>query len=403
MGSATRWNFAVLKSSASRRIVAALTACLASGPASQALANDGSLINGYGTKTATMGGAGIAFPQGGEAASNNPAGAAYVGNTLANGIQYFAAEDKASFGSPSNTIKGSHLQAIPEFGINYDLSPKWSIALSTFGAGLGWKYQQPIFPVPGFKTLNTEYTQIGLAPTVAYKIMDNLSVGASIGIDGQFLYVRGVPVPTANGGLTQLPTHKYRFATGVGGRFGAQWNPTPQLSVGAIYFTKVRNSAFHEYQDDLLASSGGHLDTPEQYGVGFSYRPIPALTIAADYVRINWDGVKAVVDGFGWRSQNVFKFGVAYEVTPVWTVRGGASLANQHYSSDFLTQDAFIPGLASNSVSFGVTRKLTPKDDITVGGEYELGVGNLQGTGPSATTNVKLSYGFFDIGVSHHF
>ena len=45
------------------------------------------------------------------------------------------------------------------------------------------------------------------------------------------------------------------------------------------------------YKDDLLAIIGGYMDLPERYGVGLALHATEDLTLAVDYLRINWGDV----------------------------------------------------------------------------------------------------------------
>src|SRR3546814_4566127 len=101
-----------------------------------------------------------------------------------------------------------------------------TLAVTSFGGGLGQSYDKPFVPDHGFSKERANFIQAGIAPTVAYKVRDNLSVGAGIGLINEFFRARGVIVPTATG-PAQFPNHGWSHAFGVGGRFGVLWRPTP--------------------------------------------------------------------------------------------------------------------------------------------------------------------------------
>src|SRR3546814_5863208 len=82
-------------------------------------------------------------------------------------------------------------------------------------------YDKPFVPDHGFSKERANFIQAGIAPTVAYKVRDNLSVGAGIGLINEFFRARGVIVPTATG-PAQLPNHGWSHAFGVGGRLGVR-------------------------------------------------------------------------------------------------------------------------------------------------------------------------------------
>src|SRR3546814_1680525 len=199
-------------------------------------------------------------------------------------------------------------------------------------------------------------------------------------------------------GTAQLPNQGWSHAVGVGGRCGVLWKPTPSVAVGATYMTKVRMSRFKGYDEDLLAGSGGSIDAPEQFGAGISVKPNARLTIGFDFVRTNWSGVKAFSEqaGFGWRDHNIYKFGASYDLTPGLTVRAGTSLAKRHFGRDFVLANVNTPGTASRSLTFGFTKRLGEKSEISFSADYELN-GKVKGTGPSAGTTLNSHYGFTGI------
>src|SRR3546814_2115604 len=55
-------------------------------------------------------------------------------------------------------------------------------------------YDKPFVPDHGFSKERANFIQAGIAPTVAYKVRDNLSVGAGIGLINEFFRARGVIV-----------------------------------------------------------------------------------------------------------------------------------------------------------------------------------------------------------------
>src|SRR3546814_1383443 len=86
---------------------------------------------------------------------------------------------------PGNDVSGHQYQPIPDFGINLHLTDRVTLAVTSFGGGLGQSYDKPFVPDHGFSKERANFIQAGIAPTVAYKVRDNLSVGAGIGQIGR--------------------------------------------------------------------------------------------------------------------------------------------------------------------------------------------------------------------------
>ncbi|APL96593.1 hypothetical protein Sj15T_35030 [Sphingobium sp. TA15] len=374
------------------------------GIAFPAYATDGYYLTGANARATGMGGVGIALPQGPEAATINPAGATFVDNGFEIGAQLFILNTRTTdLFFPGNDVKGHQYQPIPDFGVNYHLNDKVTIAVTSFGGGLGQSYNKPFVPGMGFSKERANFIQAGIAPTIAFKLRDNLSIGVGLGVVNEFFRARGVIVPTPQG-PAQLPNHGWSHAFGVGGRFGILWKPVPAVGLGATYFTKVHMSNLKGYEDDLLAGLGGSIDTPEQFGAGVSVKPNDRLTLGFDVIRTNWSGVKAFSEqaGFGWRDHTTFKLGVAYGLMPGLTVRAGTSLAKRHFGSEFVLANVNTPGTSSKSLTFGFTKRLGEKDELTFSADYELN-GKVVGTGHSAGTVIRSRYGFTGLSFSHRF
>ncbi|MGN5478154.1 OmpP1/FadL family transporter [Cupriavidus basilensis] len=200
----------------------------------------------------------IAVPQGTTTAVDNPAG--HGGSRQS--VRFLrasvvAAETNATFGSPDNHNFSRVVSGAPQMGFNYQLDPKWTLGVSITGAGLAARYTLPALPVPGAGPAKASLLMANISPTVTYKPLPNLSVGASLIVGIQQFRASGVLAPGPAGPVV-LPSHGDSYAAGLGAGVGVLWAPTPILSVGASYYTKTRFSALDNYKDDLLAASGGH-------------------------------------------------------------------------------------------------------------------------------------------------
>src|SRR3546814_5736541 len=111
------------------------------------------------------------------------------------------------------------------------------------------------------------------------------------------------------------------------------------------------------------------------------------------------DGCSSYLAGFGWRDHNIYKFGASYDLTPGLTVRAGTSLAKRHFGRDFVLANVNTPGTASRSLTFGFTKRLGEKSEISFSADYELN-GKVKGTGPGAGTTLNSHSGFTGISFS---
>ena len=120
----------------------------------------------------------------------------------------------------------------------------------------------------------------------------------------------------------------------LGVRLGYLGKLTDRFSVGASYSPKIGMSKFSKYSG-LFAEQGG-FDIPANYTLRASFQTTPNTTLAADYQRIVYSGVKSISSssaqgtaplgasnglGFGWSDINVVKLGAQWQATPKLALR----------------------------------------------------------------------------------
>ncbi|MHC8378410.1 OmpP1/FadL family transporter [Pseudomonas sp. MDT1-16] len=358
------------------------------------LANNGTQLTGYGARAAGMGGASVALPLDSFAAANNPAGMAEVGTRFDGNLRVLYVHSDVEFLSENNDKSGSLIIPVPEVAFNYQLSPDVTLGLSTAGSGIGFAYDDPLLPIPGLVKAKGSLQQVVALPTLGYKLNENISVGLSLAIAAQRFRVQGIPLPDGSGGL---PSHGYEMAYGGGWRTGVLWKINEQFSLGASYASKINMSKMSGYKDDLLSAANGSIDIPEQYAFGIAYMPTPGLSFALDWQHIAWDNVAAYNRLFGWRSQDVYRAGVNYELDDRWSVRGGISHARRQFQSDFTANNVIPVAINPDAITVGFTRKFDGGSELTVGYEYDLPK-SVKGTGPSTGSKIDTDLSFLTIG-----
>lgn len=105
---------------------------------------------------------------------------------------------------------------------------------------------------------------------------------------------------------------------------------------------------------------------------------------------------------FAWRSQDVYRAGVAYQFNDEWTVRTGVSHARRQFDSDDTAANILLVGINSNAASFGVTKTFHGGGELTLGYEYDFG-STSKGTGPSAGSSIDTDFGFLTVGYGWKF
>ena len=272
-----------------------LPALLCAGAAllsNSAMAVNGIQLGGNGINNALMGGTSIALPLDAMAAANNPAGMAFVPSSYAADLQFFQGNSTSNYVMPGNQLSNNTSAVVPEGGFNWVLNPRVTLGLTVTGSGVGTDYGKPALPVPGAANAKSNLQNVEIIPNATWKINPDLAVGFGLNIVDQTFNAQGVIAPTP-GGPVALPNHGTQEATGVSYRLGVLWQVSPELALGASYKSRTDMGALGSYQNDLLAYSGGKLDLPEQYGIGISWKPVDPVTLAADWLSLNWSASNA--------------------------------------------------------------------------------------------------------------
>ena len=354
---------------------------------SPAHATNGPMPHGYGVKAMGMGGASIALPQDAIAAANNPAGMAFVGDRFDLGLSVVIVDPKSSFGGTE--FKGDGVKAIPvpDLGYNHVIDNRQSIGISVYGNGVSTVYDVPL--LGGRDKDSAKLTQIIASPTYALK----LGPGRAIGVSADFAYQRFKVdgVPDALG----VESPGTASSTGVGFKLGWTGQVSEQLTLGAMYSARVRMGKLRAYRN--LLANGGEFDIPERYGVGLAWRPISSLVVAADLMRVNWgdldsfaNALTAPEPGFGWRSQTVTRIGVAWEASPVLTLRTGVSHGQQIVSRENATLDYLAPVTPQDHFTLGATYALNRQTELSLMYARAFGA-EVRGSGPSTGVAVDMS------------
>jgi long-chain fatty acid transport protein len=335
-----------------------------------AMATDGMFASGYGMTANGMGGAATAMTEDTFGGANNPASMAFVGNRIDLGGSLFSPERQATTANGSENSDANYF-IIPEFGYNHMMSNDLALGVSVYGnGGMNTDYGpgaiSPSFGGQG--NLGVNLIQLIVAPTLAYKVNEN----NSIGIAPLFAYQQFTGQGFGNGLGGNLPTNgSTQSATGTGVRIGYTGKITPDLTIGAQYASKITMGAFNGYGNGLLAASQGSLDMAENYSLGVAYQATNALKVALDFQRINYGDVPGIgtspsAGGFGWQDINVWKLGAEYKYNDQWTLRAGWNHTNNPIPSSAAFMNIVAPGVIEDHITFGASYYTPTGNEWTV-------------------------------------
>ncbi|PRY04364.1 hypothetical protein B0G73_11240 [Paraburkholderia sp. BL25I1N1] len=79
--------------------------------------------------------------------------------------------------------------------VNYQIASLWTFGVSVTGAGVGSHYGRPVLPVAGAADAKASLIVLNTNPTITYKPLRNLSIGASLVIGFEQLWLNGILAP----------------------------------------------------------------------------------------------------------------------------------------------------------------------------------------------------------------
>jgi len=322
-------------------LMMAILACTLA-PAPAAMATNGTNLIAIGPISRAMGGTGIAAPQDAiSAVFSNPAAMCFGPYCPSAEVNFagtlFMPKPDAKITTADGVFKADsqdNVYAIPAIGLSVPLGEtarNWRFGLAAYGvSGLGVDYKDtPIdygtYP-GGAPVASGEYTELQVmkfAPSVAFQVLPNLSLGLAVHIDYETLDLR-------DGGST---AYAFGFQPGI------IWKPVDNLSLGLTYispqkatFDKVADFDQSGFSDDL------DLEAPQQVGFGAAYHFTGIdLLVEADTKWINWSNADGY-DDFDWDDQWVFGIGAQLQPIQGLFLRAGynygKSPVNEHNGWD---------------------------------------------------------------------
>ena len=359
------------------------------GLATSAQATNGYFAHGYGMKAKGMAGAATASSDDAFGGANNPGSMAFAGNRLDLGVDLFSPRREASrsgsIGLDGSADSKSNYFLIPEVGYNHMVNPNLALGVTVYGnGGMNTNYRGgqincgfgPANLLCGSGNLGVDLVQLIVAPTAAFKVAPNHSIGVSPLLGYQRFKAEGLQafgVANASGGNLG-----YDDSFGYGLRVGYMGKITPNVSIGAAYASKMKFDEFGKYAR-LFAEQGG-FDIPSNYNVGVAWQVAPAFKLAMDYQRINFSSVNSVGNaanspgafgadngpGFGWEDVKVWKLGMEYKYSPQMTFRAGVSRANSPIEGSEVTINILAPAVIENHATLGFTHTMASGNELSV-------------------------------------
>lgn len=381
---------------------------------------EGYQVNTLSARQNGMGHTGVAQKLGSESMIFNPAGMAFMESDIDFRASMTAVIPTATATLPDGSkYKTDNPISTPmsvNLGFNILPSLKGGISFYTpYGSGIKWGDTWPGSVLNESVTLKT----FSLQPTLAWRVLPNLSVGAGAMITwGSVDLNKGlVPADSFNGLLSMMGRQwplsdppasvnlngKSKLAAGF--NVGVLWDINSSLSIGASFRSKMRmkvNSGLAslkyaneqarivlQNQLDVLDQSefASEMPCPYVLNIGAAWRPVSKLLLAFDAQLTGWHTYRSLDINFlseqltaynqhlpkNYRDSWTFKLGSQYSLTEKLDLRLGLMIdttpvRNNHYNPE-------TPGMTKLSPSAGLSYSPVKFLSIDAALQYVAGLG----------------------------
>ncbi|MCU0236215.1 MAG: outer membrane protein transport protein [Acidobacteria bacterium] len=337
-------------------------------------------LNGSGSRAMGMGGAVISWTNDVSLFYFNPAGAAFAEGTW---ISLFETNLLPSgtyalgvYGIDAKTQ--SKLYPAGALGFVKPLSDKLTIGLGIYtpsGTGATWDGEE-LKALSGGKAYEWEsfLGVVTIAPLVAYKISDQVAVGATLNLNVGLMDIKRPGVGQYEESLT---------GTGLGATFGMQFKPSDKLAFGLSYKLPVSVTLKGDAKMGFANLLGAGVESeitrkttlPMWLGAGVSFKPMDKLRLAFDVNWTNWKKLDEIPVEFSnaawtqlmghpvykaafnqtleldWEDCIQFRVGAEYMLNKEWAVRLG--YMRDPSPAPLETMNILLPQIPYNMYTFG--------------------------------------------------
>jgi long-chain fatty acid transport protein len=385
-----------------RRILRAKVFVLAIGAAAlsalPAHAQIGPILIGPGPVNRSMGGASVAAPIDSLGALYwNPATITALPSSMDFGMEILmprttlaSSVPASGFGPglPPIPLSGSTASdpgvfALPSIGLVYspEASP-WTFGFGAFPvAGFGTNYPasttNPILsPQPpnglGLGALYSNFQALQIAPTVALKVTDHLSIAGGPTVDLASLDVDPLLVASPNTNGSYPPGTHSRLTWGAGFQAGVYYILDGGWRVGASFKSQQWFENYHWQTVDQFGrprSASYQLDLPMIPSIGIGYSGIDRLLLAADLRYVDFHNTPGLsqggfaptgaVNGLGWNSVFAMALGAQYLLTDALSLRAGYAYNGNPIPDGQSSFNVVSPTIVEHTVSIGASYRVT--------------------------------------------
>jgi len=359
-------------------------------------ATNGDNLIGFGAKSRSMGGVGIATFVGADNAISNPALLSNIKDKEVNfNLMYFSPTIKTN-GAKSDT----EASFIPQISYAQKKNENISYGVAFYGAaGMGVDFVNS--GIPSLAKAKSELSIMKFAPSISYK-KDKISFGFS-----PIIQYGSLNLSYTNGGGPNGKGKSDDF--GYGFKTGLTYDVTPAFRVGLVYQSSINM----KYKDTITVAATGFglsgftdkLEQPAEIGIGFSY-DINNFTLSADYKKVQWADANGYKD-FGWSNQNIYAVGAKYENNGTWYALGynyAKTPINENFGEPSVQARInsfnyiFFPATQERHYTIGAGKEITK--DLSISLNLVYGAKNTHNITNGATGAINVSHSETSISTS---
>lgn len=306
---------------------------------------------------------------------------------------------------------------VPNLHLSHQINNQWWMGLSVSAPfGLANEYDPNWFG--RYDSIKTSLRVLDFQPTVAYKINDNLSVGA------------GINIQTANATLTNAlfaGTEGHARLEGDDTAFGytagIQYTPTEDLTLGASYRSAIHHTLTGTLKfegtgsglDGVAQGGRADLNLPDIATFGAAYDITDKITLQGQATWFGWnefENITAITPFLtnqtiqNYQTTWAFAAGLEYDHNDKWDFRGGVQFDETPTTDQFRTSRT--PDGDRTWATLGGTYTLNDRMDIDFAGTYIwIDDGTINVTRNSGLANVRAntegSVGILSVGLNYKF
>ena len=250
---------------------------------------------------------------------------------------------KAQFTNDGSTLPGAGTAdggkngVVPGVYVVRRLNDKMSAGLSVNAPfGLGTEYSDNW--VGRAHALESTIKTLNINPSIAYKVNDQLSVGAGISAQSMEVELKSVVNPA----IGATATIAGKDDVSVGGNAGLLYKPTEKTRIGLHYRSGIDHKLKGTVKSDLAlpvlnTNVTADANLPAHMSLSVGHKVNDKLEVMGDVTRTKWssyerikviraDGSVLTDDYQGWKDANRYAIGANYQYSERLKLRGGIAL-----------------------------------------------------------------------------